>query len=270
MANALSDIIPILEEIAPPSLAEDWDNVGLQIGDPRRAISSIWVALDPSLDVVAAACQAKVGLLVTHHPLFFRPLKRIDICSPLGKILELAIRHRMAVYSMHTNLDAVCEGLNDWLARRLRLRGLRPLSPVAGGLHGLQHGIGRVGTLAAGMSLQDLALAIKQRLGLSTVRVAGDVMLRVKRIALSTGSGSSLVARFLASNAEAFISGDLRYHEAREVQAAKRGLIDIGHFQSEHLVTAELAKRLRSILGRRLRGIEVKAYALEKDPFILV
>ena len=270
MAIALSDIIPILEDIAPLWLAEDWDNVGLQIGDPRSEVRSIWVALDPSLVVVAAACQAEIDLLVTHHPLFFRPLKRIDIRSSLGEILELAIRHRVAVYSMHTNLDAACEGLNDWLARRLGLSRLRPLVAVAGMAHRQRHGIGRVGTLAAAMALKDLALDVKQRLGICAIRIAGDAMLRVKRVALSTGSGGSLVAHFLASDAEAFISGDLRYHEARDVEAARRGLIDIGHFQSEHLMTAELAQRLRRMLGRRHSRIRIEACPLEKDPFILV
>jgi dinuclear metal center YbgI/SA1388 family protein len=270
MANALSNIIQILEEIAPPVLAEDWDNVGLQIGDARSEVRSIWVALDPSLDVVTAACEAEVDLLVTHHPLFFRPLRRIDVQSPLGEIIEMAIRHHVAVYSMHTNLDATRDGLNDWLARRLGLRRLRPLASIDRTAHRQHNGIGRVGTLAGTMTLKDLALDVKQRLNIGGIRIAGNTKLRVKRVALSTGSGGSLLDHFLASNAEVFISGDLRYHEARDIEAARRGLIDIGHFQSEHLITVELVQRLRRALGGCDPQIRVEACCLEKDPFILV
>jgi GTP cyclohydrolase I len=267
VATTLSDIIPILEDIAPPSLAEEWDNVGFQIGDLRSKVRSLWVALDPGEDVVAAACQAGVDLLVTHHPLFFRPVKQIDVGSPLGGVVERLIRHRLAVYSMHTNLDAVHGGLNDWLAHRLGLRQIRPLLPNAGSAQPSRHGLGRVGMLKAAMHLKDLALEVKRRLTLNTVRVAGDAMLRVKRVALSTGSGGSLSAAFLASDAEVFISGDLRYHDARDIEAAERGLIDVGHFHSEHLMTAQLAQCLRRAFDRRRIRIRVEACPLEHDPF---
>jgi GTP cyclohydrolase I len=270
MQLLLADIIRVLEHMAPPSLAEAWDNVGLQIGDPGRRVRSVWVALDPGPDVVTAACRAQVDLLVTHHPLFFHPLKRIETHTPFGGAIAQALRHDLAIYCLHTNLDAVADGLNDLLARRLGLRRLRPLVATHGSADRPRHGLGRIGALAAAMPLAKLAREVKQRLGAGVVRIAGDPGLRVKYVALATGSGGSLVGDFLNSAAEAFISGDLRYHEVREIEVARRGAVDVGHFYSEHLMTDAVAQRLRRAFSRRHPGLSVQACALEKDPFAAV
>jgi dinuclear metal center YbgI/SA1388 family protein len=268
MAIRLSDIIRKLEKMAPPSLAEEWDNIGLQVGDARRKVNSVWVALDPSPDVIAAACRAGVDLLVTHHPLIFRPLKRIDVLTPQGVAIAQAVQHRLAVYCMHTNLDAASAGLNDMLARRLGLQRIRLLVLRPEAANGRRHGMGRIAWLPRRMTVRELAIEVKRRLGIETVRVAGDEMGKVKRVALSTGSGGSLMPQFLASNAEAFITGDLRYHEAREIEAAGRGAIDIGHFHSEHLFAGVLAQRLRRALRGSRPAVGVEVCALERDAFI--
>ncbi len=270
MALILADILPVLEKIAPPHLAEEWDNVGLQVGDPGREVGLVWVALDPSPDVIAAACRQKVGLLVTHHPLIFRPLKRIDTGTPLGAAIEAALRHRLAVYAMHTNLDAAAAGLNDMLAARLGVQRRKPLDARTdpGPRSGI--GLGRIGVLRARTRLDELAAEVKRRLGLETVSVIGDGSRRVKRVALATGSGGSLLPHFLSSTAEVFITGELRYHDARDIEAADRGAIDIGHFHSEHLMAAGVALRLRRALHRRRAGIRVEACSIEADPFQIV
>jgi dinuclear metal center YbgI/SA1388 family protein len=270
MQLLLADIVSVLEHLAPPALAEAWDNVGLQIGDPRRPVRSVWVALDPGPDVVGAACSAQVDLLVTHHPLFFHPIKRIAIDTPLGGLIEQALRHGLAIYCLHTNLDAVADGLNHLLARRIGLRQLRPLTVAPGVTASSRHGIGRIGTLAKAMPLADLAQSVKRQLGAATVRMAGDPGLRVRQVAVASGSGGSLVGDFLKSSAEAYISGDLRYHEVRDIQYARRGVVDVGHFHSEHLMTGAVAERLRRAFGRRHTGLRVQACPLEKDPFATV
>lgn len=267
MALILADILRVLEKMAPAHLAEEWDNVGLQVGDPGREVGSVWVALDPSPDVVSAACRNGVGLLVTHHPLIFRPLKQIDTRTPLGAVIEKALRHRLAVYAMHTNLDAATAGLNDLLAGRLGVQRLKPLVGREYSGTGPGPGIGRSGLLPVPVRLGELAVEVKRRLGLATVRIAGDASRQVKRVALSTGSGGSLLPHFLSSSADVFITGDLRYHDAREIEAAQRGAIDIGHFHSEHLMTAAVAQRLRRALQRRRATIRVEACSIEKDPF---
>jgi dinuclear metal center YbgI/SA1388 family protein len=270
MQLLLADIIEVLEHMAPPSLAEGWDNVGLQIGDPHRWINSVWVALDPGPDVVAAACRSQVDLLITHHPLFFHPVQRVQTDTPLGAVIELAVRHGLAIYCLHTNWDAVSGGLNDVLARRLGLRHLRPLRRSQGASDRRLHGIGRVGRLVRTRDLCDLAQEVKQRLGAVAVRMAGDPRLEVQHVALATGSGGSLVGDFLGTEAEVFISGDLRYHEVRDIEYARRGVIDVGHFHSEHLTVDAIVQRLRRAFRRRHPRLRIQACSLEKDPFSVV
>ena len=268
MHVTVADIIRILDEMMPPSPAQQWDNVGLQVGDPGRHVHNIWVALDPSPEVVAAACRGKVDLLITHHPLIFKPLSCVDFQQPVGAIIDLAARHRLAIFAAHTNLDSVAGGVNDILAGRIGLRNLQPLEAA---VHGSQsdavQGIGRVGDLQGAIALEPLALRIKESLGLAQIRFAGDCGLAVERAAVCSGSGGGLLPAFFSSGAQVYVSGDLRYHDAREIQAAHLGLVDIGHFASEHLVIEVLAKRLEKIVAQKDFNVTVRACDLESDPF---
>lgn len=271
MSPSLSDIIGILDSLAPPALAEEWDNCGLQLGDLSWPIKKIWVALDPTRPVVEAACAQKVDLLITHHPLIFRPLRSIEFHTPLGAIINMATRHNLAIFAAHTNLDSITGGLNDILARRLGLRQLMPLA--TGGQikesisSGPGPGIGRVGSLEKAMDLKSLARSIKKKMGLKMLKFAGDPDLLIKKAAVCTGSGSSLLTDFFASDAQVYISGDMRYHDARDIEAANRGVIDIGHFPSESFIGKDLAAKLKNKFGKTGINVAVEACDIEKDPF---
>lgn len=265
MDPKVSDIIDILDNLAPPAMAEEWDNVGLQVGDPGSAVKTIWVALDPTYSIVKAACRQKVDLLVTHHPLIFKPLQSLNFRTPIGSIIDLAIRHHLAIFAAHTNLDGAAGGINDILAGRIGLTDLKPLSAPDQG-----SGIGRIGSLETESDLKSLALAIREKLNLRHLKFAGDPALSVQKAAVCSGSGSSLMADFFASGAQVFISGDLRYHDARDVEALNLGLIDIGHFYSEHLMVDVLAGRLSGIFADSKMNITVKACDIEKDPFTVL
>jgi len=269
MATTVADIIRILETFASPALAESWDNVGLQVGDPRRGVSTVWVALDAAPGVIAAACRSRVDLLVTHHPLIFRPLNRIDGATPQGASILNAAAHGLAVFAMHTNLDAAAGGLNDLLARRVGMRRTHPLG-TEGAAAPDAVGFGRMGRLAAAMSVRKLAALVQQKLAIGRVRLVGAPGMRVERAAVVTGSGGGLVPLFLRSSAEVIITGDLRYHDARDIEAAGRAAIDIGHFHSERLMAESVADRLRRRLQRRRPPVRVDACTLENDPFSFV
>ncbi len=281
MGATVAQIIKIMDQLAPPWLAEEWDNVGLQIGDPRLPVRRIWVALDPSPEVVKAACEKNVDLLITHHPLIFRPLKSIDFDTPGGSIIQMAAHHQLAIFSAHTNLDTVRDGINDVLAQRLGLRHLAILQPVHAGerskedispLTGseTEHGIGRIGSLAKASSLKSLVSMVKKKLKLDFVKIAGDPEMKVTRVAICSGSGSSLMQTFLSSKAQVFISGDIHYHDARDAENANRGIIDIGHFPSEHLMVGALAHQLEKTLTGEGIKTEVEPCAIETDPFIVL
>jgi dinuclear metal center YbgI/SA1388 family protein len=253
MTVTVSDIIQIMDQIAPPYLAENWDNAGLQIGDHRWPVRTVAVALDPSREVVEEACGKKADILITHHPLFFRPLTCIDFRTPIGSIIEKTIRHQMAIFAAHTNLDKSKGGLNDLLARRIGLQDHKvlQLSNDIDPLFSTDHrqGIGRVGTLEKAIDLQSFALKVKHALDIQHITYVGSPDLVITKVAVCSGSGSSQLESFYSCGAQVYISGDIKYHDARDVEAAGLGLIDIGHFQSEYLVVEELVKpaRLRKI-----------------------
>jgi len=287
MGATVEDIVKIMNGFVPPWLAEDWDNVGLQIGDSRWPVQSIWTALDPTLEVVKAACNEDVDLLITHHPLFFRPIKSIDFCSPHGSIIRTAAQHQLAIFSAHTNLDMVRDGVNDVLARRLGLKGIEILQPrngeqrpktgddPAGDISPIidseiEHGLGRIGFLSKIKKLASLALTVKEKLNLNFVKVAGNPELEISQVAICSGSGSSLMKTFLSSNAQVYISGDIHYHDAREAESVDRAIIDIGHFASEHLMVEALAQQLAKILPEAGIKAAIKACAIEKDPFSIL
>ncbi|RJP94646.1 MAG: Nif3-like dinuclear metal center hexameric protein [Desulfobacteraceae bacterium] len=271
----VNDIIALMESVAPQSLAESWDNSGLQCGSRTWPVKHIVVALDPSLSVVKTACEKKADLLITHHPLIFQAIKNIILDSPVGEIIDLSIRNRLAIFSAHTNLDSVKGGLNDLFAEKLGLRNLNFLEPateIADGAHLLhaiegQHGLGRVGELASPSSLGALAETIKKTFGLATLKISGSLNMPVKKIAVCTGSGSGLMKQFLSTDADVYVSGDLKFHDAKDVETHHRALIDVGHFASEQLMIDLIAGRLATRFKEKDLDVTVEALRVESDPF---
>jgi dinuclear metal center YbgI/SA1388 family protein len=269
----VGDVMQIMERLAPLHLAEEWDNCGLQVGSAHWPVRKIWIALDPLPEVVCTAAEQQVDLLMTHHPLIFKPLRTIDAQTPVGGLIERALSARMAIYSAHTNLDSAREGVNTILARTLGLKKLTPLVPyTAENLapdKAVRLGLGRLGSLDRATTLSALIGRIKKRMHLLTVKVAGDLRLEVRRAAVCSGSGSSLIEAFLDSDAQVYISGDLHYHAARTVVEAGRALIDVGHFASEHLVTDALSTQLGAAIKNSGWDVVVEPCRLERDPFML-
>jgi dinuclear metal center YbgI/SA1388 family protein len=122
-----ADIVGIINKIAPVVLAEAWDNPGLQIGDPAAEVTRVMVALDPAPDVIDSAIITSCQLLVTHHPLIFKPLKSISTATPHGALIHKAIKGGLSIVSMHTNYDIAGGGLNDLLASKIGLSSCVPL-----------------------------------------------------------------------------------------------------------------------------------------------
>ncbi|NIV99150.1 Nif3-like dinuclear metal center hexameric protein, partial [Candidatus Saccharibacteria bacterium] len=256
----------------------EWDNVGLQIGNPQLPVQRIWIALDPGVEVIEAACKNKVDLLITHHPLIFRPLKSIDFGTPGGSIIQMAAQHHLAIFSAHTNFDIVSDGVNDILAQRLGIKQLEILQSIKVEASAQKevgscadgevlYGIGRIGVLDKPRSLKALVSMVKKKLKLNFVKVAGDPKIKITRVALCSGSGSSLMPAFLSSEADVYISGDIHYHNARDAESVQRAIIDIGHFASEHLMVEALAQRLEQLITEAGISAKIKACTIEKDPF---
>jgi dinuclear metal center YbgI/SA1388 family protein len=275
--TTVDDIIAVVEQIAPLDLAEQWDNCGLQVGSHSQQVQRVWVALDPLLPVVESAADQGVDLIITHHPLLFRSVKSIDLESAIGKVIATAVEHRIALYAAHTNLDSAHYGINTRLADLLELSGLEPLIPTEvdsqhapGRVEAPQTGLGRIGWLDPPRTVGELAESVKRCLNLASVRIAGDTNLKVRRAAVCSGAGSSLMEAFLFSDAQVYVSGDLRYHDARAAEEAGRALIDVGHFASEQIVIDSLVEQLRQVAKNAKWGVTIEPCRLERDPFTIV
>ncbi|OQY12463.1 MAG: Nif3-like dinuclear metal center hexameric protein [Desulfobacteraceae bacterium 4572_19] len=273
MIATVADIIKIMEKIAPPSIAEKWDNVGLQVGKFDWPVKTVLVSLDSSLSVVKEAASSGVDMLISHHPLIFNGLKRVDFATSNGEIIKISALNSLAVYAAHTNMDSVKGGLNDVLAEKLGIKNLKVLvkSPIEingnNDFSNQENGLGRVGELEESVALDVFAKNIKEKLNMQYIKMAGKKGLMVKKVALCTGSGSSLINDFFKSEAQVYISGDMRYHDARDIEERGLGLLDIGHFSSEHLIVKCLSERLIREIKNTGFDVNIKKCQTEKDPY---
>ena len=187
MEATVNDIIKVMDGIAPPNLAEPWDNVGLLVGRSSNTVKKLMVALDVSPEVVEQAVEHKVQMLVTHHPVIFDPIKKMTDRSWQHKLLLDCAENKIAVYSAHTSLDSVLGGVNDVLAEKIGLLHTEVLVPAAGG----EAGLGRVGCLHEPMTLQEFSEKIKTVLKLDNI-IAGDAGRRVSKVSVCGGAGAGV------------------------------------------------------------------------------
>lgn len=266
----VTDVLKALETFAPGILAEEWDNSGLQVGDPTQPVTKIWTALDPMPEIIAKAAAARCDLLLTHHPLFFHPLKSLDLSQALMRGVATAIKANLAIVAAHTNLDSARNGVNAILAEKIGLLETEVLVPAALGPTDEPVGLGRVGRLTKTMTLEALAAKINHIFDGGIIRMAGRLDLSVERVAVCGGSGGSLLPYFRQSGAEAFVTGDISYHQALEAEENGYGLIDLGHFRSEHIVVEPLAQLLKNALNELGFDVSVEAYKAQKEPFTYI
>ncbi len=254
-----SEVMAYLRSIAPEETAESWDHVGLLVGREDKEVQVVMTALDATEDVISQAIAAGADLLVTHHPMLFRPVDRVVWEELAGRKIIRMIRADLSYFAMHTNCDSCV--MAEEAAGKLGLTDCVMLeeSP-APGPDGMPAGIGRAGLLPEEMSLRELCLRVKEAFDIDVVRLIGDPEVRVRRAAISTGSGKSMVSRARAAGAEVLISGDLDHHCV--IDAADEGmyLIDAGHFGTERFVAYTLAEELRKL------GLTVMT-AEEKSPY---
>lgn len=355
--------IDVLDEWYPPSWAEEWDNCGLQAGDRSWAAERVLVALDPTAEVVAEAADKGCGLLVTHHPLLFRPVSRVDAGDPFGRAVATALSGNVTLVACHTNADVASPGVSDALAEALglevtgvlnrtragermklvtfvpvestakvldaivtagggvigeyshcsfRVRGTgtflpsdraapaigergtlneveedrlevvvpnervgaaieamidaHPYEEVAYDVYPLASGgglgLGRVARLPEPITATVLAEHCRERLGGSAVRMAGDGRREVRTVAVCGGSGASLIPSAVRAGVDAYVTGDVKHHDALDASAEGLVVVDAGHHGTEWPFVPHLAARLReAALG------EVLVSEVSTDPF---
>lgn len=371
-AVRLNEVLGLVNGLYPPSLAEEWDNVGLQVGDSSAPVEKVLICLDAEEAAIAKAQECGAQLVISHHPLIHRPLKRLTPTDETGRALFRAIRNDIAVVSAHTNLDRASDGLNDWLAERIGLENIAPLERLSGGelvklvvyvpagheasvmdalfaagagrigaydrcsfrtfgtgsfrpgegtdpfigregdteeveefrletilpqsltgkvvtkmlkAHPYEEvaydliplinarqdiGLGRIGRLANPLATEEFAALVKERLGVSTLRLAGTVQGPISKVAVCGGSGISLFSEAQRQGADCLVTGDVKYHDAQRARSEGLLLIDAGHFGTEQLMVAGLAERLRKASAERQLPLEIIEMRTESDPFTTV
>ncbi|MFI7608969.1 Nif3-like dinuclear metal center hexameric protein [Micromonospora sp. NPDC049366] len=256
-----------LERRYPPAWAEDWDRVGLVLGEPSAPVRRVLCVVDVVPETVAEALAAGVDMIVAHHPLLLRGVSSVAPTTYKGRIIHQLIRAGVALYVAHTNADVAAPGVSDALAARFGLTGLRPLHPAAPGApaHGPGRGIGRVGELPRPMTLAELARHAAAVLPATSwgVRAAGDPGRTVRTLAVSGGSGDAFLADATAAGVDAYLTADLRHHPAGEHLAADGpALLDAAHWATERPWLDDLAALLRDA-----PGVETLVSDLDTDPW---
>ncbi len=258
----VSELCDFIETLAPPRLAADWDNVGLLVGDRLQPVERVMTCLTLTPLVATEAIRERAQLVVTHHPLPFRPLKRLTSDDPAGRLLLGLIRAGVAIHSPHTAFDSAAAGINEQLAEGLGLGEIRPLIPLAGEVQ--QLGVGRLGVCPQPQSLQQTAMRLKQFLQIGGLHIVGDPQWPIERVAIACGSAGDLLAAAIPHDCQLFVTGEARLHTAYEAEAHGIAMLLVGHYASERFGVEGLA----AALAKQFPALRVWPSRDERDPLV--
>jgi GTP cyclohydrolase I len=262
----VKEVLEFLQKAAPACLAESWDNPGLQVGFPDRPLHTLLSALDPSVSVVEQAASKGAGLIVTHHPLFFKSVSSLVLDRFPGDVVEAAVCRNISLVSLHTNLDSARDGISDALAEMI---GLRDVEVLEESRKDEGVGLGRIGNLMDTETAEGVFTRIKTSLGLRHIRVAGGSSAPIRRIAVVGGSGGGMVTEAADAGADLLVTGDVTHHQA--LDAVHRGLIvvDAGHFATERAAFSRVMQKMAASM--KALGWAVEVYTAEEaDPLMLI
>lgn len=240
----ISEITAVIEQFAPLSWQESYDNSGLIVGRPDDEVHRALLAVDVTEAVLDEAEREGCDLVITHHPIIFHALKRFNSATAVERCVERAIRRGIALYACHTNLDSAPGGMSWQLAERLGIGRTELLQPSERG-EGV--GFGVIGELAGAVPTLDFLRQVRERLGIGAIRHSAPATPTVRRVALCTGAGASLTGEARRAGAELYLTADLKYNDFMTPDGALT-VADIGHFESEYvaidILFALLSKKL--------------------------
>ncbi len=240
----------IMEHYAPVILKEDYDNVGLMVGDKDAEVTKILIALDCTMDVICEAKRKGCNLILTHHPLLFIKPKTITRDTLVGKKIIELIKNDINVYSSHTNLDSVEGGLNDIATEILGFTEHKVIEPSRVlGYNSGYNGLGRLVTSKDPIALVDLCEKVKKFFNAEHIRYVGEDNKLIKTIAVINGSGEDFFQISRTLQVDCIITGDTKYHGVSDLREEGIALIDAGHFITEwtpfRIFGKKLEKQLR-------------------------
>ena len=248
-------VIELLEKQSPKSYACDWDNVGLLVGREDKEIQKIYIALDATDEAIEEAIANGADMLLTHHPMIFKGMKRVTQEDFIGRRIIRLIQNDMVYYAMHTNFDVM--GMADLAADYLGISDTRVLEITSVSETG-EEGIGRYGSLKKEMTVRECCEEVKQAFSLENVKVFGDLERKVKTAAISPGSGKSVISNALKAGVDVLITGDIDHHEGIDAVAQNMTVIDAGHYGVEHIFIPYMEQYLK----REAKELEIAVQPL--------
>ncbi|MBC5631127.1 Nif3-like dinuclear metal center hexameric protein [Clostridium sp. NSJ-6] len=255
----VKEIIEVMETLAPTFLKEDFDNVGLMVGDREKEVKKVLVALDCTLKVVQEAKDNNVDLIITHHPLIFRRPNNITTDTLQGKKIIELIKNNISLYSSHTNLDSAKKGLNDSIPGLL---GYDTSEILETNKRDSEAGLGRLVKLEKATTLEDIINKVKATFNINNLRVVKGKD-EVNKIAIINGSGQDFIGRAISKGADCIITGDTTYHFASDYKEMGINIIDAGHFASEQIVFFNVMKNIID----KFNDVEFILSKVEEDPY---
>lgn len=264
MSLTVGSVCEFLDTFAPPALAEEWDNVGLLVGDRSQGALRIMTCLTITPRSAREAIEEKADLIVSHHPLPFKPFKRLTTDNTAGNLLWKLIGAGISIASPHTSFDSAAQGINQQWCDFLGLTDVKPILPVGPkASESFAHlGSGRLGTWPSGGGLEDLAQLVKKKLRLSTLQVVPPASKKLSKIAVACGSAGSFLEPARKAGCDCLITGETSFHTALEAEALGMGLVLVGHYASERFAVETLAK----VLSAQFPAARCWASAQECDP----
>ena len=247
MQYHVKDVTRVIEEFAPLSIQEKWDNSGLCIGSADAPVTSVLLGLDCTPELVDEAIECGADMIVTHHPLIFSGLKKISPDDMIGEAVIKAIKAGISIYAAHTNADKVIAGVSGAMAAKLGLKNVEILSEDGEGT-----GLGVVGDLPEPLTAEEAISLVKERFSLTAVRTSKPVAGKIGRVAMCGGSGGSLISAAKAAGAQMYLSGDISYHNFFTPEGFM--LMDIGHYESE----IEIVDILFSLIKKNFPSFAVR------------
>ena len=255
----VQNITEIMNRIAPRQLAEEWDNPGLLVGSFSAEVEKIFVCLDITEETVQNAVDFGANLIIAHHPVIFRAVKNFRTDLPLGNKLSTLIKNDIAVFAAHTNLDSVEGGVNDVLAEKLGLVDVKTF--------GEEFSLGRIGYLPNKMDAENFAKHVAKVLNVDAVRLIDAGNFEIEKVGLCGGAGSEFISKAKFLGAQAFVTGDVKYHEAQSAIENKIHVVDAGHFATEFPIVHVLAEKLKAECENLGYNVKIAEDTTSRDVF---
>ena len=267
MAVTVGQAVAMLKDFAPEEYAykKEYDNIGLILGDENAPVSRVLCCLDATEGVIDEAIRTGAELIVSHHPMLFRPINQINGSTVLGRKLLKAAQNGIAIYAAHTNLDFVSGGINDYVAQLLGLHNITVLDPYVNE----ENGFGRVGDLSSKVYISVLKGEVETVLRDSYVRTVGEPYAQVKRVAVINGGGggdTSIVDAAIAAGADCLITADVKHHVAVYAYESGLTLIEPQHFTMEYCYISRLVQILKIEAKARKTDLVIEQSKVEHNP----